>query len=63
MVQYTIFFFLSFFEYWHDQNIDHYARACDFGILQKKQKQNKKNNTKQKKKNLLSVFLTKWGVP
>ena len=29
-------------------NFDHYARECNFGILKKKQKQNKKTKTKQK---------------
>ena len=39
-------------------------QGVQFGILKKKQKQNKKTKTKQKnKKNLLAVFLTKWGVP
>ena len=41
-------FFLSL--YWHDQILIITPRECNFGIL-------------KKKKNLLAVFLTKWGVP
>ena len=36
-----IFFFFFFFLILARSNFDHYARECNFGILKKKQKQNK----------------------
>ena len=45
----------------YGSNIDHYARECEFEILRKKTKQNKK--TKKKQENLSAVFLTKEECP
>ena len=46
----SFFLFFSFFLLiLARSNFDHYARECNFGILKKKQKQNKKTKQKTKK--------------